>query len=411
KVVTAKKTMKYMSISLAVVVLGLMLGYLFFGLEHVPGKTLNAVLFERIVADWGGGFGKWFVAVTLFSEALLLFAAAQSGFFGGPRVLANMARDRWFPSQFAILSERFVTHNGIILMGSAALLVMVLSKGSVKFLVILYSINVFIDFFLSQLGMVFYWWGQRKTNDRWKRKIAVVATGFTLTSFILFSVVILKFKDGGWMTILITGFLIVIAILIKRHYMTTAKQLRRLSSLIDTIDITQLNEVKNNPDKKDLAAVKYNAKYKTAVIFVNGYNGLGLHTLFNVIRLFEDTFRNFFFIQVGILNAGNFKGPEELDRLELTVKSDLDRYVQFMRSQGFYAEGFSGIGTDPVEHMCNIAYKIYDRHPNSVFFGGQMVFEKETFLTRMLYNYTTFTIQRKLYQHGIPFLIMPIRVE
>ena len=62
----------------------------------------------------------------------------------GPRVLSNMALDRWAPSKFSNFSDRLVTQNGILLMGGASLVLMVLSKGSVGLLVVFYSINVFI---------------------------------------------------------------------------------------------------------------------------------------------------------------------------------------------------------------------------------------------------------------------------
>jgi hypothetical protein len=61
---------------------------------------------------------------------------------------------------------------------------------------------------------------------------------------------------------------------------------------------------------------KFDPRAKTAVILVGGYNGLGLHTLFNVTRLFGDIFKNFFFLQVGIIDAGNFKGTAEIERLK-----------------------------------------------------------------------------------------------
>ncbi|HLD69744.1 MAG TPA: amino acid permease, partial [Candidatus Omnitrophota bacterium] len=90
KVKTGKRTMTYMSISLAFTVFGLMLAYLFYDVHSRPGKTLNAVLFETISQNWGMN-GNIFVWVSLFSEAMILFVAAQTGFLGGPRVLANMA--------------------------------------------------------------------------------------------------------------------------------------------------------------------------------------------------------------------------------------------------------------------------------------------------------------------------------
>ena len=108
KVKTGKKTMQYMAISLSLTVAGLMIAYLLYGVAAVPGKTLNAVLVESMTAGWGAP-GRVFWLVTLLSEALLLFVAAQAGFLDGPRVLANMALDRWFPTKFAALSDRLVT--------------------------------------------------------------------------------------------------------------------------------------------------------------------------------------------------------------------------------------------------------------------------------------------------------------
>ena len=139
---------------------------------------------------------------------MLLFVAAQAGFLDGPRVLANMSLDRWLPGQFSLLSERLVIKNGIVLMGGAALVLMLVSRGSVSFLIVLYAINVFITFCLSQAGMVRHWWKERGTVRAWKRKILINGIGLLLTGFILISQVVLKFQTGGWITLLITGSLV-----------------------------------------------------------------------------------------------------------------------------------------------------------------------------------------------------------
>ncbi|MBL8013206.1 MAG: APC family permease, partial [Candidatus Omnitrophica bacterium] len=152
KVETGKLTMKYMSFSLAFTVAGLIIAYLLFQVQNDPNKTLNAVLFETISQSWPQPWGQVFVWITLFSEAMILFVAAQAGFLGGPGVLANMAIDRWFPSRFSSLSDRLVTQDGVLLMGTAALVTVALTHGSVHLLVVLYSINVFITFCLSQAG-------------------------------------------------------------------------------------------------------------------------------------------------------------------------------------------------------------------------------------------------------------------
>ena len=146
RVQTAKRTMRYMAASLAFMAAGLMIGYLLFGVSQVAGQDA-----ER-ACSWSGSRragefpGSLFVLITLISEAVLLFVAAQAGFLDGPRVLANMSLDRWLPGQFSLLSERLVIKNGIVLMGGAALILMLVSRGSVDFLIVLYAINVFITF-------------------------------------------------------------------------------------------------------------------------------------------------------------------------------------------------------------------------------------------------------------------------
>ena len=401
KVKTGKSTMRYMAFSLAFTVMGLMVAYLLFGVHPAEGKTLNAVLFGQIAKDWGHG-GYIFILVTLISEALLLFIAAQAGFLDGPRVLSNMAVDRWFPSRFAMLSDRLVAQNGVLWMGLAALVTLILTRGSVRFLVVLYSINVFITFCLSQLGMVRHWWEVRATVRGWWRKLLINGMGLCATTFILVSVVVLKFHDGGWITIVITGSLVAVAFLIKRHYIQTAQLLKRLNSLLQEAAAFEI--------KKEPVLQQRDPDGKTAVLLVNGFNGLGLHTLFNVIRLFGKEFRNFVFVEIGVIDAGNFKGADEVDHLQVQITKDVDRYVSFMQSQGCYAEGLSHIGIDVIGEAEKIAPEILERHPNAVFFGGQLVFPEETLLTRLLHNHTVFVLQRKFYQQGIPFVILPIRV-
>ncbi|HEY1847836.1 MAG TPA: APC family permease, partial [Opitutaceae bacterium] len=232
RVKTGRRTMVYMGASLALTVAGLLVAYQLYGVEVSPDKTLNAVLFEKMSAGWNHAAGSGFVFVTLLSEAALLIIAAQTGFLDGPRVLANMALDRWFPGQFANLSERLVTRNGVLLMGLAGLAMMAVTRGSVDLLVIFYSINVFITFSLSQAGMVRHWWAVRGKDAGWARKLAVNGFGFVLTSSILVSLTVVKFREGGWATWLVTGALVAAAFGIKRHYNGVRAQLGRLDSIV-----------------------------------------------------------------------------------------------------------------------------------------------------------------------------------
>ena len=409
KVRTAKRTMLYMAVSLAFIAMGLMLVYLLFRVDLVHGKTLNAVLFETMTINWGTT-GKIVVLVTLLSEAVLLFVAAQTGFLGGPRVLANMALDRWLPTKFAVLSDRLVIQNGIMVMGVAAVVLMLLTRGSVRFLVVLYSINVFITFSLSQLGMVRHWWKSRSKVRGWKTKILINGIGLTMTVFILLSVVILKFHEGGWITLLVTGGLVAIAFLIKRRYTQDFRLLKHLDELVPAAEVAFLENVPGLIEEGIQAPEKPDPKSKTAILLVNGFNGLGLHTLFSVIEFFGGTFKNFVFLQVGVVDAGNFKGASEVGRLEKQIQSELNQYVEFMKKNGYYAEGVYSVGTEVVEGAVKLTVDVLKRFPRGVLFGGQLVFSKDSTVSRWLHNYTAFAIQRRLYHEGIPVIILPIRI-
>lgn len=401
RVETGKKTMGLMAWSLSFTVFGLLMGYLLFNVTPQSGKTLNAVLFETMTSGWGQ-WGVNFVIVTLISEAFLLFIAAQTGFLGGPRVLANMALDRWFPNKFANLSDRLVTQNGIVIMGVGAIATLILAQGGIQLLVILYSINVFITFFFSMLGLVRHWWSLRREPDqKWKRRILVSGAGLVLTAMILVSVVVLKFNEGGWIALFVTGSLIALAVVIRRHYSQVTKMLHRLNTLVHAAAVSPV--ISDKP-------VPFDPHGRTAIMLVGGFNGLGLHTLFNITRFFGKEFKNFIFVQIGVFDAGNFKGAAEVVNLDAQVKKDLARYVEFMQSQGHFAEGMAYMGVDVLEEADKVVELVSKRFPHAVIFGGQLVFPNETIWTRWLHNDTAFSLQRKFYQSGIPFVVLPIRV-
>ncbi len=409
KIQTGHKTMRYMALSLGFTVVGLITAFLLYNLEIQPGKTLNAVFFESLTEGWGRS-GTLFVLITLISEAMILFVAAQTGFIGGPQIMSTMAHDRWLPTRFTMLSNRLVTQNGILIIGGAAFMMMIFSQGSVHLLVVLYSINVFITFVLSQLGMVRHWLNERSRVPAWRKKLLINGIGLALCTFILISVTIIKFNEGGWITLFVTGALVVLAIAVKRHYNQTAHLLQRLDNLI--VDVVESTKPKHELETvMDLDVQPgFNPRDKTAVILVSGFNGLGLHTLFGVLRNFEDIYKNYVFALVGSVDTGSFKDAAQIEELQIHIKTEAGRYVNFMRKQGFYAEGFCSIAVDVVSEISELAPKILKTYPQAVFFGGQLVFPNNTLFTRWLHNQTIFAVQERLYQQGILVVIMPIRV-
>jgi amino acid transporter len=409
KVATARKTMFLMVISLSFMVLGLMICYMLFNVQLDTHKTLNAVLLDNLTAGWGYFWSRSFVLITLISEAALLLVAAQTGFIDGPRIMANMAIDHWLPKRFASLSDRLVTMNGVLLMGSGALIMMVLSKGSVALLVVLYSINVFITFTISQVGMVKHWWQMRGKKVPWKRKLAINGIGLILTSFILISVIILKFEHGGWATLLITGLLIFLAINIKRHYFGTALKLQKLR-LSAFKEIEKL--IGQRPcEDRNLKKVRFNKDGKTAIILVSGFGGTGLYTFLRILENFKGVYSNIVFVRIGIINSKIYRGTIELEHFKKQVKEDGEKYVTVANQFGLYGKSLWTIGTDPVNEIYRIVKRLRPRLSGAAFFGGQLVFSKTFYLSKLLHNHTIFSIQKRFFKFGIPIVIFPIKIE
>ena len=402
RVKTGKKALLYMALSLSFVAGGILLGYMLNGVRPVPGKTLNASLIEMAVGSiWDARTARMIIAFVLITEATLLFVAAQTGFLGGPQVLASMAVDSYMPHRFAHLSDRMVTKYGVYFMGGMAYLMLYITGGSVKYLVIMYSINVFLTFTIDQLGMLVSWIRDRKKEDRWKSGLGINGVGFLLCAGILTSTVLIKFPEGGWLTLLITGTFIVLSFLIRRHYRNVEGLLRRLDELLTMLPVVTVPSEQEPVLRKDVP---------TAVILVSGYNGMGMHVFFSVVRAFPGIFRNFVFLSAGVIDSSKFKGVEEVVNLGVDLKEQLNKYVEFVRGHGYYAEARSDVGTEVIQVVGRLAEETARDFPNIMFFAGQLVFEEETFITRVLHNQTAFLAQKKLVFAGLPMIVMPVRV-
>jgi amino acid transporter len=401
QVKTGKKTMALMAASLSFTAGGLLVCYLLANVQHVAGKTLNASLIETLVGTWTiGGFplGVWLLGIILVSEGAILFVAAQTGFIDGPRVLGNMAIDSWVPNRFMHLSERLVVQNGVLFMGLASILILVLTRGSVQTLIVMYSINVFITFSLSQLGMCIHWVKTRVPHRG--KKFAVNLIGLLMSLSILTVTVAIKFKEGGWITLVITLSFVAVCLLIRRHYRRVKDMMKRLDAIM-----TQVQQMtgKHVAPARDEAA-------PTAVLFVRNFGGLGIHSFLNIHRIFPSYFKNFVFISIGVVDWQSFKGAEEVKNLEGHITDELRKYVRMANEFGFYAEAIHSVDIDTLEVVEKRCEEIQRQYNKAVFFVGKLVFEEENLFTRLLHNQTAYSIQRILQFKGIPSIIMPIRV-
>ncbi len=398
KVKTGKRTMIYMASSLAITASGLFLCYLLFNIKPVEGKTLNAVLADGLFSSWS--FGKALAVVTIFSEGAILLVAAQAGFIDAPRVMANMAVDSWLPHRFASFSERLTMQNGVVMVGTAALALLFYTQGSISALVVMYSINVFLTFSLSEFGMSRFFILHRKKQKEWKQHLSVHLTGLILCLTILTITVFEKFLEGGWLTLVITSVVIVICYLIKNHYQKIRKDEEKFDELLT--NIPTVGEPNNEPVNKN---------EMTAILLVNGYNGFGVHTFLTIIRQFPNFYKNFIFISVVVVDQGVFKGEEGLDDHKAKTKNDLEKYVDLARSLGLRADYRIEVGTDVVKTATDLCINVNKEFRSSMVFSGKLAFRIEKFYHKILHNETAFAIQRNLHWNGVPNMTLPIRMD
>ena len=404
RVETGKRTMVYMATSLAFTASGILLCYLLYQVHHEPGRTLNASLFSGV---FGGLFGAdsgmtvLLVIVILLTEAALLIVAAQTGFIDGPRVLSNMSLDSWTPHRLSHLSDQLVTRNGVWFMGLASLAFLVYTHGDVRLLVVMYSINVFLTFTLSQLGMCRHWWEVRRSERAWVRRFVINGIGLVLTGTILVITTTTKFAEGGWVTLLVTLLFVLGCQYIRSHYDRVNNALKSLDDTLLTLPF-QPNLSEPVPGK--------NHDAPTAALIVRDFDGISVHTLLNIQRLFPNYFKNIVLISVGVIDTGQFKGQTEVEGLKRKTEEALKSFVEYANCLGWYAEYRYALGVDLIAELETLCESVAKEFPRTVFFSGQLVFEKENIFTRVLHNHTPYTLQQRLQFAGRDMMILPIRV-
>jgi hypothetical protein len=414
RVETARRTMVLMASSLALTAGGILLAYLLVHAQPEEGKTMNAVLFEVVASRWmllGLPVGKAFIVIALVSEGGLLFVAAQAGFLDGPRVMANMATDSWLPHRFSALSERLTMRNGVILMAGAAFAALIYTGGDVSKLVVMYSINVFLTFSLSNIGMSRFWIQKRKEDPTWARHLPahLLAAGLCLT--ILGITIFEKFTEGGWITLLITVGLTALCFNIRRHYQLVVRAIRRLDRELpgpeESVEISRsyghetLPALLGAPDERQ----------SVAVVFVGGYGGLGRHAMLTLLRMFPNHFRGVVFVSIAVVDSDSFKGADEVAALEERTRSQLAKYEQFAAVLGLRSSSAYAVGTEVAVEAERLATTLVARYPKALVVAGQIIFDEDTVWNRLLHNETAFLIQRRLQHAGVPMIVLPVQLD
>ncbi len=402
---TGKLTMRMMAASLSLMAAGIVVLYLLWQAAPQTGETLNATVFNQMLSAMGlsGSMHGVSLVLLLLLEAGVLWIAANAGFLGGPAVLSNMASDSWVPHRFRYLSNRLVTENGIVLMGLAATATLLLTGGSVALLIVLYSINVFLTFTLSLLGMSRYWYANRKTprlRGQWKRRLALSGGATLLCATILLVLIIQKFFEGGWITLLLTSLLVMLCMLTRRHYQHTRREIQKVDQIFAGL-----------PYGSNATPPAPQADAPTAAFIVGSSRGGGLHAVLWVQRMFPDHFKNFVFINARTVDAQVYGGAEKLATLRMQANTSVKYFERFCNSFGLAADSRIGFGTDAVNTLEILVDQTLAQYPNTLFFASKLVFKKENFVTRLLHNQAISALQHRMHVKGQQLMVLPMRLD
>ncbi|HUQ78506.1 MAG TPA: APC family permease [Patescibacteria group bacterium] len=184
----AATTLAAMAALLGILFIGLTFLAVNFGITHLEEPVKQTVISQIAARVYGAGSIPFFLFQGF--TALLLVLAANTSFNAFPRLLAILAIDGFMPRQFSFRGDRLAYSWGIIILATVAAGLIILFKGETHLLIPLYAVGVFIDFTISQSGMIRHW--RRERPPGWQRRLAINAFGATLTAIVAVVVTIAK---------------------------------------------------------------------------------------------------------------------------------------------------------------------------------------------------------------------------
>lgn len=197
--------------------------------QHLPTLTLYSNLNPNYrtvtsqIAAFAFGQNSFGFYYLQFMTMAILVLAANTAFADFPRVASFLARDGYLPRPFARQGDRLVFHNGIIVLGLAAAILVFVFGGQLDHLLPLYAIGVFTAFTLSQAGMVAHWW--KLKTPGWQRSMAINVIGTLLTAVVAIIILVTKFMEGAWIAAVLIVLVFLMFRAVKSRYTSMAKQL------------------------------------------------------------------------------------------------------------------------------------------------------------------------------------------
>jgi Amino acid permease len=177
----------------------------------MPGY--QSILSMLTAAVFGKGF---FYYLTIASILLVLSLSANTAFADFPRLCRSIASNNYLPHVFRYRGRRLVYTYGILVLATLTALLLIVFRGVTDKLIPLYAVGAFTAFTMSQSGMVSHWF--KKRGPHWRKSVFVNGLGAVVTGITTCVILVAKFTEGAWITILFIPMLMVVFSYTRRHY-------------------------------------------------------------------------------------------------------------------------------------------------------------------------------------------------
>jgi amino acid transporter len=231
----AQRTLTVIIFLLAVLLAGISYLVKAYGIAATdPGAPgYQSVLSMLTSAVFGKGM---FYYLTIGSILVVLSLSANTAFADFPRLCRAIAQNNYLPHVFGYRGRRLVYTYGIVVLALLCGGVLILFGGITDRLIPLYAVGAFMAFTLSQAGMVMHWKKNRGSN--WVKSALVNGLGALVTGITTLVVLVAKFLEGAWITLLFIPLTIACFVLVRRHY----HAIKLLTTCKDPVNAAALNQ-------------------------------------------------------------------------------------------------------------------------------------------------------------------------
>jgi len=179
-----------------------------------PGKSgYQSILSMLVAAVFGKGA---FYYISIASILVVLSLSANTAFADFPRLCRAISQNNYLPHAFGQRGRRLVYTYGIVMLAISAAFLLIVFRGVTDRLIPLYAVGAFLAFTLSQAGMVRHWWKAR--GPHWGKYALVNGLGASVTGVTMVVVLVAKFMDGAWLTLLFIPLMLLLFHRVRGHY-------------------------------------------------------------------------------------------------------------------------------------------------------------------------------------------------